>query len=134
MAISHTVRSALVAAALGAATAAVLAAVVVPSWTQTASAQNAAPAGAVSIDNFTFTPQSLTVKAGTTVTWTNKDDIPHGIASADNAFKKSKALDTDDSFAYTFATPGTYQYFCYIHPHMTGTIVVEAATGSNATQ
>ena len=89
---------------------------------------------AVSIDNFTFGPQTLTVKAGTTVTWTNKDDIPHGIASADNAFTKSRALDTDDSYSFTFTTPGTYQYFCYIHPHMVGTIVVEAASGSNATQ
>ena len=87
----------------------------------------------ITIDNFTFTPQSLTVKAGTTVTWNNKDDIPHGVASSNNAFKKSKALDTDDSFSFTFTTPGTYQYFCYIHPHMTGTIVVEAATGSNTT-
>jgi plastocyanin len=129
MAISNTVRSALIAAALGAATAAALAAVVIPT-----SAQNAAPAGAVSIDNFTFTPASLTVKAGTTVTWTNKDDIPHGIASSNNAFKKSKALDTDDAYSFTFTTPGTYQYFCYIHPHMVGTIVVEAATGNSATQ
>ncbi len=129
MTISSTARSALVAAALGAATATMLAAVVLPSR-----AQNAAPAGAVSIDNFTFTPASLTVKAGTTVTWTNKDDIPHGIASTNNAFKKSKALDTDDSYSFTFTTPGTYQYFCYVHPHMVGTVVVEAATGSNATQ
>jgi plastocyanin len=89
---------------------------------------------AVSIDNFTFGPQTVTVKAGATVTWTNKDDIPHGIASADNAFTKSRALDTDDSYSFTFTTPGTYQYFCYIHPHMVGTIVVEAASGSNATQ
>ncbi len=129
MSISSTVRSALVAAALGAATATTLAAVVLPGWADTA-----ASAGAVSIDNFTFGPQSLTVKAGTTVTWTNKDDIPHGIASANNGFAKSKALDTDDSYSFTFTTPGTYQYFCYIHPHMTGTIVVEAASGSNATQ
>jgi plastocyanin len=129
MAISNTARSALFAAALGAATATMLAAVAIPSW-----AQNGAPAGAVSIDNFTFTPASLTVKAGTTVTFTNKDDIPHGIASDDNAFKKSKALDTDDSFSYTFTTPGTFKYFCYIHPHMVGTVVVEAAAGSNATQ
>jgi plastocyanin len=91
-------------------------------------------ASAVSIDNFTFTPPTVTVNAGTTVTWTNKDDIPHGIASANDAFKKSKALDTDDSFSFTFTTPGTYQYFCYIHPHMTGTIVVEAASGSKAAQ
>jgi plastocyanin len=129
MAISNTLRSALVGASLGAATATMLAAVVLPSW-----AQNAAPASAVSIDNFTFTPASLTVKAGTTVTWTNRDDIPHGIASDDNAFKKSKALDTDDAYSFTFTTPGTYKYFCYIHPHMVGTIVVEAAAGSNATQ
>jgi plastocyanin len=129
MPISNTARSALVAAILGAATATMLAAVVLPGWADTA-----APATAVSIDNFTFGPQSVTVKAGTTVTWINKDDIPHGIASANNAFTKSKALDTDDSYAFTFTTPGTYQYFCYIHPHMTGTIVVEASTGSNAAQ
>jgi plastocyanin len=92
------------------------------------------PAGAVSIDNFTFTPQTLTVKAGTTVTWTNRDDIPHTVASASNAFNKSGALDTDDSYSFTFTTPGTYQYFCYIHPRMVGSIVVEATTGSNATQ
>ncbi len=91
-------------------------------------------AAAVSIDNFTFSPPSLTVKAGTTVTWTNRDDIPHGIASSNNAFARSKAMDTDDSYSFTFTTPGTYQYFCYVHPHMVGTIVVQAATGSNATQ
>jgi amicyanin len=129
MAISNTVRSALVAAALGAATATALAAVVLPGW-----AQNAAPASTVSIDNFTFSPPTLTVKADTTVTWTNRDDIPHGIASSNSAFSKSKAMDTDDSYSFTFTTPGTYQYFCYIHPHMTGTVVVEASTGSNATQ
>ena len=129
MAIANTVRSALIAAVLGAATATMLAAVVIPT-----AAQNAAPGSSVSIDNFTFTPASLTVKAGTTVTWTNKDDIPHGIAAANNEFKRSKALDTDDNFSFTFTTPGTYKYFCYLHPHMTGTIVVEAASGSNATQ
>lgn len=79
----------------------------------------------VTIDNFSFTPASLTVKAGTTVTWTNKDDIPHGVAATNNAFKKSAALDTDESFSFTFATPGTYQYFCYLHPKMVGTIVVQ---------
>ena len=91
------------------------------------------PAGGVSIDNFTFTPPTLTVKAGTTVTWTNRDDIPHTVASSNNAFKKSGALDTDDSYSFTFTTPGTYHYFCYIHPRMMGSIVVEATTGSNAT-
>ena len=90
------------------------------------------PASAISIDNFSFTPAMLTVKAGTTVTWTNKDDLPHGIASSNKAFTRSKALDTDDSYSFTFTTPGTYQYFCYLHPHMVGSIVVESTTGSNA--
>ena len=89
---------------------------------------------AVSIDNFSFSPATLTVKAGTTVTWTNRDDIPHGIASSNNAFKRSAALDTDNSFSFTFTTAGTYQYFCYIHPHMVGSIVVEGTTGSNTTR
>ena len=124
MSISSTMRSALVAAALGAGTATMLAAVVLPGWADTALQPTS-----VSIDNFTFGPQTLTVKAGTTVTWTNKDDIPHGIAATGNAFPRSKALDTDDSYSFTFTTPGTYQYFCYIHPHMTGTIVVEAGNG-----
>jgi plastocyanin len=83
----------------------------------------------VKIDNFTFTPQRLTVKAGTTVTWVNEDDSPHTVASSTKAFK-SKALDTDDKFSFTFTTPGAYEYFCSLHPHMTGTIVVEAATGN----
>jgi amicyanin len=120
-------RSAISAAIIGAAVGSVLAGGVLFAKAQTAAA-------AVGIDNFTFNPQTVTVKAGTTVTWTNKDDIPHGIAATNNAFKRSPALDTDDSFSFTFTTPGTYQYFCYVHPHMTGTIVVEAATGSNTTQ
>ena len=82
----------------------------------------------VKIDNFTFNPQQITVKASTTVVWTNGDDIPHTIASKTGIFK-SKALDTDDKFSFTFATPGTYPYFCALHPHMTGTIVVEASEG-----
>jgi len=122
-------RSAISAALIGAAVGSVLAGGVL-----VAGAQNAATKPVeVSIDNFTFNPQTLTVKAGTTVTWTNKDDIPHGIAATGNAFKRSAALDTDDHYSFTFTTPGTYQYFCFLHPHMTGTIVVEAATGSNAT-
>src|SRR6201999_2483374 len=86
----------------------------------------------VKIDKFTFSPQNLTVKAGTTVTRTNEDDIPHVVAGPPTF--KSKALDTDDHFSFTFTTPGTYSYFCSLHPHMTGSIVVEAATGSNAPQ
>ena len=87
----------------------------------------------VKIDNFTFAPQRVTVKAGTTVTWINEDDIPHTIASSAKLFRSS-ALDTQDKFSFTFTTPGTYDYFCSLHPHMTGAIVVEAATGSSAVQ
>jgi plastocyanin len=94
----------------------------------------AAPAGAedvsVKIDNFTFNPQRVTVKAGTTITWTNQDDIPHTVASGTKAFR-SKTLDTDDKYSFTFKTAGVYEYFCSLHPHMTGTIVVEEVTGSN---
>jgi plastocyanin len=122
-------RSAIAAALLGAVAGTGLAGGVLVARAQSP-AQGAAMT--VSIDNFTFSPQKLTVKAGTTVTWTNKDDIPHGIAATGNVFARSNALDTDNSYSFTFTTPGTYQYFCYIHPHMTGTIVVEAATGSNA--
>jgi len=94
----------------------------------------AAPAGAedtaVKIENFTFAPQRVTVKAGTTVTWINDDDIPHTVASSTKAFK-SKVLDSEDKFSFTFTTAGVYEYFCSLHPHMTGTIVVEGAIGSN---
>jgi amicyanin len=83
---------------------------------------------AVKIGNFTFGPQELKVKSGTTVTWTNEDDIPHTVVSPNNY--RSKVLDTDGTYSFTFTTPGTYKYFCSLHPHMTGTIVVEAATGS----
>jgi plastocyanin len=77
----------------------------------------------VSIDNFTFAPASITVKIGDTVTWTNRDDIPHTIVSAGKF--RSKALDTDNSFSFTFTAAGDYQYFCSLHPHMTGIIKVE---------
>jgi amicyanin len=83
----------------------------------------------VKIDNFTFSPSPLKVKIGTTVTWTNQDDIPHTVVATDKAFKSS-ALDTDDSYSFTFATVGTYEYFCSLHPHMTGKIEVEAQTGN----
>jgi plastocyanin len=96
-----------------------------------ASAQ--AAAAEVQIDQFTFAPQQVTVKAGTTVTWLNDDDVPHTVASSTKLFK-SKTLDTKDSFSFTFTTPGTYEYFCSLHPHMTGAVVVEAAIGSSAAQ
>ena len=83
----------------------------------------------VTIDNFTFEPQRLTVRAGTTVTWVNQDDIHHALASHTKVFN-SKAFDTDDKFSFTFATPGVYDYFCSLHPHMTGTIVVEPGKAS----
>ena len=81
----------------------------------------------VKISDFQFAPARLTVKAGTTVTWRNNDDIPHTVTSTTRAFK-SNALDTDDAFAFAFTEPGSYAYFCSLHPHMTGTIVVEPAT------
>ena len=87
----------------------------------------------VNIDQFAFAPQHITVQAGTTVTWSNKDDVPHTVASSSKLFK-SRALDTNDKFSFTFTTPGTYEYFCSLHPHMTAAIVVEAATANSATQ
>jgi plastocyanin len=82
------------------------------------------PAGEVRIDNFSFNPVDLTVPVGTTVTWTNHDDIPHTVVSTDKVFK-SKVLDTDEKFSFTFSKQGTYPYFCSIHPKMTGKIVVQ---------
>ena len=111
-------RRIVVAAALGAACALPLAALV-----RLAGAQEAPVT--VAIDNFTFNPQNLTVKAGATVRWTNQDDIPHAVAAVNKQFR-SKTLDTDDAYSFTFTTPGRYEYFCSLHPHMTGTIVVEA--------
>ena len=78
----------------------------------------------VKIDNFSFGPAEITVQAGTTVTWTNHDDVPHVVASEDKEFK-SKALDTDDRFSFAFTKPGTYNYYCAIHPKMTAKIVVQ---------
>ncbi|MFI5015169.1 MAG: cupredoxin family copper-binding protein [Hyphomicrobiales bacterium] len=79
---------------------------------------------AVKIDNFTFTPDAAEIAVGTTVTWTNEDDIPHAVAATERQFK-SHALDTGDSFSFTFTAPGTYEYFCSLHPHMKGKIVVK---------
>jgi plastocyanin len=79
---------------------------------------------AVNIDNFVFGPQTITVPVGATVTWTNKDDIPHTSVSTEGVFK-SKVLDTDEKFSYTFTKAGTYPYYCTIHPKMTGKVVVQ---------
>jgi len=81
-------------------------------------------AAEVKIDNFVFGPQTLTVPVGATVTWTNKDDIPHTSVSTDGVFK-SKVLDTDEKFSYTFTKAGEYSYYCTIHPKMTGKVVVQ---------
>ena len=83
----------------------------------------AAATATVTIGNFTFGPEALTVKAGTTVTWINGDDVPHTIVAVDKSFR-SRVIDTDERFAFTFTKPGAYSYFCSIHPHMTGKIVV----------
>jgi plastocyanin len=86
----------------------------------------ATPPNSVVIDNFSFGPASLTVARGTKVVWTNKDDEPHTVVSADNPkLMKSPALDSDDSFAFTFDQAGTYRYFCSIHPRMQGTVIVQ---------
>jgi 3',5'-cyclic-AMP phosphodiesterase len=77
----------------------------------------------VAVDNFSFSPGTASVAAGTTVTWTNKDDVPHNIVSTERKFK-SAVLDSDEQFSYRFEAPGTYKYFCSLHPRMTGQIVV----------
>jgi plastocyanin len=77
----------------------------------------------VTIDNFTFSPAEVKVKVGDTVTWSNHDDIPHTVVSAGKF--RSKAMDTDNTFSFTFTAAGEYKYFCSLHPHMTGTIKVE---------
>jgi len=90
----------------------------------TANDQPSASGAAVKIDNFVFGPQTIKVPVGTTVTWTNVDDIPHTVVSTDGVFK-SKALDTDDKFTFTPSKPGTYKYYCSIHPKMTAEVIVE---------
>ena len=94
--------------------------------TVSAMTKAAPPAAAADeIGNFTFKAPTLTVKAGTTVTWTNGDDIPHTVVAQGGLFR-SKVLDTGDKFSFTFAKPGSFGYFCSLHPHMTGTIIVKA--------
>ncbi|MGE5205177.1 MAG: cupredoxin family copper-binding protein [Chlamydiota bacterium] len=86
--------------------------------------ENKAQATEVKVDNFTFSPNTLTVPLNSSVTWINRDDIPHVIASNDGLFK-SRALDTDQKFSYTFTKAGTYPYYCSVHPTMVGKIVVK---------
>jgi plastocyanin len=89
-----------------------------------AAGQQKAEAAEVKIDNFSFGPAALTVPVGTTVTWTNRDDIPHTVVSTDGVFK-SKVLDTDEKFSFTFSKAGTYPYFCSIHPKMTAKVIAQ---------
>jgi plastocyanin len=91
-------------------------------WAAAAHAEEAA----VKIGNFTFDPPVLKIKAGTVVTWTNEDDIPHTVAAADRSFK-SKPLDTGEKYSATFSMPASYTYFCSLHPQMKATIIVEGA-------
>jgi plastocyanin len=88
-----------------------------------AAGETKSSAAQVNVDNFTFGPDTLTVQVNSTVTWINKDDIPHVIASSDGLFK-SKTLDTDQQYSYTFTKAGNYSYFCSIHPKMVGKIIV----------
>ena len=113
----------------------VVTALVVAALAAGALASQGAPAAdaEVEIDQYAFLPQRVTVKAGTSVTWTNDDDDSHTVASSSKLFK-SKALDTRDKFSFTFTTPGTYDYFCSLHPYMKGVVVVESASASNAAE
>jgi amicyanin len=79
---------------------------------------------AVRIDNFTFNPPEINIPAGTAVTWKNEDDIPHTVVATNKAFR-SKAMDTNDEYSFVFTAPGTYDYFCSLHPHMTGKVIVK---------
>jgi plastocyanin len=94
------------------------------SWTNHDDAVSSVSSVEVKIDNFSFGPSDLMVPAGTTVTWTNHDDIPHTVVSTEGAFK-SKVLDTDEKFSFTFSKAGIYPYFCSIHPKMTGKVTVK---------
>ena len=82
-------------------------------------------ANEVTIDNFSYKPQTLTVSVGATVTWINRDDIPHTVLSTDKTTIASPALDTDEKFSYTFTAAGTNDYYCSVHPHMKGRIIVQ---------
>ena len=115
---SVTVAVLLLAMAMG------IAGLVVEATSFKASAQQKPETVEVKIDNFSFGPAELTVAVGTTVTWTNRDDIPHTVVSTDKVFK-SKVLDTDEKFSYTFTQAGSFPYFCSIHPKMTGKVAVK---------
>jgi plastocyanin len=102
----------------------VLAAVLILAGTVQARTETATPPNTIVIKDFDFSPMALTIKAGTTVTWRNRDEEPHTVTSTDGLFH-SGGLDEDDTYSYTFAKPGTYHYQCSIHPRMQATIVVQ---------
>ncbi len=79
---------------------------------------------AVTVENFNFTPATITVPAGTSVTWVNHDDVPHTVTASDNSYT-SQPIDTDAQFTHTFSAPGTYSYYCAIHPFMTAKVIVQ---------
>jgi|SRR5579863_9866216 len=118
---SHTRRATLCAGILGAIGA--LAMIHATDATRAAEEKQAAPV-IIAIDNFSFTPKEITIAPGTTVTWVNRDDVPHTVVSTDKKFR-SKALDTDEQFSLTFADVGTYSYFCSVHPVMIGRVIVK---------
>ena len=130
--INQTPRGQRIALLLGAVGVTALLAAAAPELTAAGEAVVAAAASpaTVQIDNFAFTPATLTVTAGTSVTWKNEDDSPHRIGDKNGTFK-SAALDTDDSFSHTFTTPGEYPYICTIHPYMVGKIIVKPAGKSS---
>lgn len=95
-----------------------------PNAAQENAAQEKAASVEVKIDNFNFEPREITVAPGTTVVWTNRDDVPHTVTSSNDKFG-SKALDTDDKFSFTFKDAGTYEYYCSVHPKMTAKVIVK---------
>jgi plastocyanin len=110
--------------AIGVVAAAAILAVGLAGKSRIARAQEQPVAVTVQIDNFSFTPKEITVAKGTTVTWINHDDVPHTVVSAGGPFR-SKALDTDESYSYTFKDEGNFNYFCSVHPVMTGKVIVK---------
>ena len=99
-----------------------------PSLVRADAPPNTGPGVTVKIDNFAFSDQTVTVAPGATVTWINEDDAPHTVVSSDDGKSfRSRTLDTGDKYAFTFMSPGTYSYFCSVHPHMTGKVVVKAS-------
>lgn len=103
---------------------AVASAAVIQGVSTVRAAEEKKAAASIAIDNFSFTPKEITIAPGTTITWVNHDDVPHTVVSTDKKFK-SKAMDTDDQFSFTFTDAGTYTYFCSVHPIMIGKIIVK---------